>query len=126
MDDRLDNRSDDRLDSRAIACLILAEEQRIRARIRRRDLIIFYIMVVSFIIVILLGTIGYVYIFQLSWLDALLNATLVLTAISTFNNPITDGQKWFVIIYALISVILLLAIVNSAIHRAGDLFIDGI
>lgn len=114
------------VNSYEIACLIMAEDQRIRARVRRRDLIIFYIMIISFFVVIILGTIGYVYIFGLSWLDALLNATLILTAIDTLERPITTGQKWFVIIYALVAVILLLSLVNSAIHRIGDVLIDGI
>jgi phosphoglycerol transferase MdoB-like AlkP superfamily enzyme len=54
---------------------------------------------------ILLGTIGYVFLFKLG--------SLVLTAINIYIEPRTTGQNFF-FIYAFVSVILLLSLANLA------------
>lgn len=90
---------------------------------KRRNIIIFVVTIIAFIITILFGTIGYVFLFGLPWIDAFYNAALVLTAINIDVQPMTVGQKLFIIIYAFVSVILLLSLANTAMQRIFDIFV---
>lgn len=76
------------------------------------------------IIVIIIGIIAYMSIFNLEFTDAVYNTVLVLTAIDTPTNPVTSAQKVFIIFFALISTIILLSIVISAIDAIVDSYID--
>lgn len=89
-----------------------------------RIILLFIFTLILFLILILLGTVGYVYLFELNCLDAFYNASLILTTISLEVTPITDGQKVFIIIYSMVSVILFLSIVSGAINKIFDLFLD--
>ena len=50
-----------------------------------------------------LGTLGYFVTESLEWLDAFLNASLILTGMGPLHSPVTGGGKLFVSIYALFS-----------------------
>ncbi len=90
----------------------------------RRLILLFIFSIIIFLTIILVGTIGYIYLFDLTWIDAFYNASLVLTAISVEVNPETIEQKLFIIIYSLISVILFLSIASGVINKLFDAFID--
>lgn len=83
----------------------------------RQELYLFAFFIIIFIVIILLGTIGYVYLFGLTWIDAFYSATVNLTAISIEVHPQTVGQKLFIIFYSLIAVIFLLSVANSLSNR---------
>src|SRR5437763_1901807 len=70
-----------------------------------------------------LHIIGYMFLFNLSFLDAFYHATLIITAISIDIDVVTVGQKLFIIVYALVSVIILLSIANSLIQNLFDIFV---
>src|ERR1041384_3622769 len=50
-----------------------------------------------------LGIVGYHYCEGLSWLDALLNASMILAGMGPVNELHTSGGKWFASFYALFS-----------------------
>lgn len=73
-----------------------------------------------------LGMAGYRFFEQLDWLDAFLNASMLLGGMGPVNNPQTSGGKLFAGLYALYSglVFLVTAGVLGApvLHRALHLF----
>lgn len=105
-------------------CRYLALKKLEQERKNTRNITILIIAIIAFIITIFFGTLGYIAIFGLSWIDAFYNAVLILTAIDIANQPISTGQKLFIIIYALISVILLLSIINAGVQRLADSFVN--
>ena len=68
-----------------------------------------------------LGMVGYHQIAGLSWLDALLNASMILTGMGPVNEMTTVGAKLFASFYALFSGVAFLTIVAvllaPAVHR---------
>ena len=75
---------------------------------------IFMFTLFLYIVTIIIGTILYMILFDLEWLDALYSSILILTAISNEYEAITSAQKVFIIIYSIISVVILLSFANSA------------
>jgi hypothetical protein len=58
------------------------------------------------------GMAGYHFLEGLSWLDSLLNASMILSGMGPLHNPITDGGKLFASFYALFSGICFIVIVG--------------
>lgn len=56
------------------------------------------------------GAVGYHYLENLSWLDAGVNAALVMTGNGPIHPPHTDGGKQFTLLFALLGVILFAAV----------------
>lgn len=50
-----------------------------------------------------IGILGYHYIGELSWIDSLLNASMILTGMGPVNDMVSDGGKLFASFYALFS-----------------------
>ncbi|HXV43253.1 MAG TPA: hypothetical protein VEC96_09335, partial [Anaerolineae bacterium] len=46
-----------------------------------------------------IGTLGYHYLQSLPWLDALLNASMILSGMGPVNIPETTAGKWFSAFY---------------------------
>jgi hypothetical protein len=93
-----------------------------RRKQKRNNILVFASTL--FVIVLVVGIIGYMSLFNLEFTDAVYNTVLVLTAIDTPNPGISSPQKVFIILFALISTILLLSIVISAIDAIIDGYID--
>jgi len=74
------------------------------------------IIIIIYIVVIIIGTIFFIFMFDLTWVDGLYTAVLVLTGINIEVNPTTDGQKLFIVIYSLLTVIILLSFANVAVE----------
>lgn len=91
---------------------------------KQKDVNIILFSLILFIIVLLLGTLGYFYLFGLSWLDSFYSATLILTAITIEFEAMTKGQKIFILIYALIAVVIFLSVANSTMNRIFDLYVN--
>ncbi|CAH6419284.1 Hypothetical protein HVR_LOCUS485 [uncultured virus] len=71
---------------------IFVEKKERHAEINKKRAVIFITMIILFIIVIILGTLGYVYIFGSTWIDAFYN--VILTAISVEVEPQTMVRNY--------------------------------
>ena len=58
-----------------------------------------------------LGMLGYHHVAQISWIDSLLNASMILTGMGPVNEMTTTGAKVFASVYALFSGIVFLSTV---------------
>ena len=67
------------------------------------------------------GVIGYHYINEISWLDALLNSSMILTGMGPVDPMKNDAAKWFASFYALFSGVVFLSTVavflTPIVHR---------
>ncbi|MBN8691683.1 MAG: hypothetical protein J0L69_00730 [Bacteroidetes bacterium] len=52
---------------------------------------------------LLIGIAGYMYYFDLNWIDALLNSSMILTGMGPVDTARTDGAKIFASFYAIYS-----------------------
>ncbi len=75
-----------------------------------------FIMLFTFILLIIIGIVGFVYLFNTDALTALLYSTLILTGIDLETDPLTSGQKWFIIFYSIVSIIIFLSIANVTLQ----------
>lgn len=68
-----------------------------------------------------IGVVGYHYFNELPWLDALLNASMILTGMGPIDAMKNDGAKWFASIYAIFSGVAFLSTVavflSPVVHR---------
>ncbi len=68
-----------------------------------------------------IGVIGYHYINELPWLDALLNASMILTGMGPVDPMKNDAAKWFASLYAIFSGVAFLGTVavflTPMVHR---------
>lgn len=68
-----------------------------------------------------IGVIGYHYINELSWLDAMLNASMILTGMGPVDPMKNDAAKWFASFYAIFSGVAFLSTVavflTPLVHR---------
>ena len=67
------------------------------------------------------GMLGYHFFDDLSWLDSLLNASMILTGMGPVDPMKNDGAKWFASCYAIFSGVAFLSIVSvflsPLVHR---------
>lgn len=79
----------------------------------------FAMIVISVSLVI--GIIGYHHFFKLSWLDSLVNASMILTGMGPVDRAETDGAKIFSSVYAIYSGVAFLTsvavIFSPVVHR---------
>ena len=75
---------------------------------------------------LLIGMTGYRFLEQLDWLDAFLNASMILGGMGPVNNPQTGGGKLFAGLYALYAGLVFLVVIGvlfaPVLHRARHLF----
>jgi hypothetical protein len=68
-----------------------------------------------------LGVLGYRYIARLSWVDALLNASMILAGMGPVNELPDDTAKVFASLYAILSGVVFISvmaiILSPAVHR---------
>ena len=68
-----------------------------------------------------IGILGYHYSEGLPWLDALLNASMILSGMGPVNNPSSAVGKWFASAYALFSGVVFLTVAavlfGPVVHR---------
>ena len=101
-------------------------ENRSRPLLTKKD---FYIRVLrytgfSFVLIIaslIIGVLGYHYLNDLDWLDALVNASMILTGMGPVDPLKNDAAKWFASFYAIFSGVAFLSIVavffSPIVHR---------
>lgn len=58
-----------------------------------------------------IGIIGYHFLNHLTWLDSLVNASMILTGMGPVDPLINDGAKWFASIYSIFSGVVFLSTV---------------
>lgn len=83
---------------------------------------VFRLSIILFVIILIIGTIGYRYLFTLNWLYAFYNATLILTAIGVEDKSKTNVQKIFVALYYLVAVIIFISLASRAVSDIADIF----
>lgn len=70
---------------------------------------------------LIIGVIGYHHFFNLSWLDSLVNASMILTGMGPVDRAITNGAKIFSSVYAIYSGVAFLTsvavIFSPVVHR---------
>ena len=76
-------------------------------RLLRNSLVAFGVIGFS----LLLGTVGYLYLGNVSWIDALLNAAMILTGMGPVDKMETTGGKLFATFYALYSGVVFLTMI---------------
>ena len=68
-----------------------------------------------------IGILGYHYINDLSWIDALVNASMILTGMGPVDPLINDGAKYFASLYSIFSGVVFLSTVavflSPIVHR---------
>lgn len=68
-----------------------------------------------------IGVVGYHYYFNISWLDSLVNASMILTGMGPVDRAETDGAKLFSSVYAIYSGVAFLTsvavIFGPVVHR---------
>jgi len=68
-----------------------------------------------------IGILGYHFTNQLSWLDSLLNASMILTGMGPVDPLKTDAAKWFASFYSIFSGVVFLSTVavflSPIVHR---------
>lgn len=69
-----------------------------------------------------IGAAGYHYLADLPWLDAALNAAMILTGMGPVNQLVTPGAKVFAIGYSLFSGVFFLSMVAVLLAPAANLF----
>ncbi len=74
------------------------------------------IIFLLYLIVLLLGSLIFMFLFNLTWINAVYVATLIMTGIDLEVTVTTTGEKIFIIIFSIISVILLLSMANVALQ----------
>lgn len=85
---------------------------------------IFFYFIIIFICIIICGTLGYMILFGLSWIDAFYNASLILSAISIEVKAESTIQKIFISTYSLFSVLILLSVANAVTEKLLSIFED--
>jgi hypothetical protein len=68
---------------------------------------------------LLVGIGGYRYFEGLSWLDAFVNAAMLLGGEGPLKSPVTDGGKWFAGAYALYSGVVFIAVTGLLLAPFG-------
>jgi hypothetical protein len=95
----------------------LASKRTYYKRIGRSVLLAFVVLFIS----LLIGVVGYHYTNEMEWLDALLNASMILSGMGPVGPVTEDEGKWFASFYALFSGIVFITniglILAPAIHR---------
>jgi hypothetical protein len=77
-------------------------------RIVRHVMVAIMVLLVS----LALGVTGYHYVAGLQWIDALLNASMILTGMGPVDTMVTTGAKFFASLYALFSGVVFLGIAS--------------
>ncbi len=80
-----------------------------------------FISILLIILSLLIGVYGYVYFEKISFLDGLLNASMILSGMGPVKTDLTNAGKWFASFYALFSGVMFITnigiILAPAIHR---------
>ena len=82
-----------------------------RAQFFVRLLRYFFFALILLMVSLGLGVIGYHYLNDLSWLDSLVNASMILTGMGPVDPLKNDTAKWFASFYAIFSGVAFLSIV---------------
>lgn len=88
----------------------------------KKDIQLIVFSILLYILLLFIGTLCYVALFDLDWLNAFYGATLIATGIDIEYNAMTTVQKTFIIIYAIFSVVIFLSIANTIIDRLYDMY----
>lgn len=105
-----------------IKCIYVKYDNDNRKRKTKKDIKLIIFSIVLYIFLLFIGTLCYVVLFDLDWLNAFYGAVLVATGIDIEYDAMTTVQKVFIIIYALVTVLIFLSIANTIIDRLYDMY----
>lgn len=88
-------------------------------RLFRNSLLAFAVIGVSW----LLGIVGYHAFAHLSWIDSVLNASMILTGMGPVDRLTTVGAKWFASTYALYSGVMFLSSIGLLLAPIAHRFL---
>ena len=92
-----------------------------RRRFYRRMIRSFTTFGVLLLVSLAIGTLGYHFTAGLDWLDALLNASMILTGMGPVDTLHSAGAKWFASLYAIFSGVMFMSSVGvllaPVVHR---------
>ena len=94
-------------------------QQRVISRLIRNSLIVIGLLMVA----VAVGTVGYHYTNDLPWLDAALNATMILTGMGPVAPLVRPEAKVFAIVYALASGVFFMTMVALLLAPAVQGFL---
>ena len=87
----------------------------------KRVLINILLALAIIVVCLIIGIVGYHYTADIPWLDAVHNASMILSGMGPVVEITTDGGKWFSSIYAIFSGVVFITnmgiILAPAIHR---------
>ena len=105
---------------------MMSFEHRNKPLLPRKDFLIRVSRYATFSIILIIvslgiGIVGYHFLNELSWLDALVNASMILTGMGPVDPLKNDTAKWFASFYAIFSGVAFLSIVavflSPIVHR---------
>lgn len=99
------------------------EEYSYGERNRRRNILL--VSVILFFLITFIGTMGYRYLFDMTWLDAIYSAVLVLSTLSVEGRIGTPIQKIFIMIYSLIAGVIYITIATYSIETILEIYEEG-
>lgn len=70
-----------------------------------------------------MGALGYRHFENQSWIDAFLNAAMILTGMGPLDRPLTEGGKYFAMAYALFSGVIFLGTVAVMLTPVAHRFL---
>jgi hypothetical protein len=97
-----------------------------RTRFLRRVLGHLAVAMSLLVVSLLFGVLGYMFFEHLSWVDAFLNASMLLGGMGPVNPPVTDSGKLFAGLYALyaglVFIVTAALLFTPVLHRVLHLF----
>ncbi len=97
-----------------------------RAAFARRMALVVGVVAAIVAVALLVGVLGYRYIAGFGWIDSLLNAAMILSAMGPVDHLTTDASKVFASCYALFSGVVLITslsvVIAPVFHRVLHLF----
>jgi hypothetical protein len=97
-----------------------------RAKFLKRMLRHLAVTMALLIVSLVFGMLGYIFFEHLSWIDAFLNASMLLGGMGPVNPPLTDSGKLFAGLYALyaglVFIVTAALLFTPILHRVLHLF----
>ncbi len=89
---------------------------------KNRDTKVKRLLIWILLLFLIIFIIGFKYLFDLDWHDAIYNAALTTSTLGVDINEKTKTQKYFIAFYALISGILFISLISAFIDHIVDVY----
>ena len=82
------------------------------------------IIIILFLLGLTIGVLGYKYFFDMTWTDALFNATISMSTLGIAPNEKTAGEKIFTGFYAILSGVFFISLVSAVIQYVFNIYVE--